>query len=67
MEHFIRDIEAYTEAAGTTPQRFLRAVINSDWGLWLRWKARNAYPTARTMDRVRQFMRENPVQIEAAE
>ncbi|ATQ56182.1 hypothetical protein [Paracoccus yeei] len=60
MDQFIADLEAYTEAIGTTPQRFLRDFLNAEWGRWERWKARTAYPTARTMDRIRQFMAENP-------
>lgn len=60
MEQFIVDIEAYTEAIGTTPRRFLRALLNAEWGRWDSWKARDAFPTARTMDRVYDFMRQNP-------
>ncbi|WP_295045131.1 hypothetical protein [uncultured Paracoccus sp.] len=65
MEQFITDIEIYADAAGTTPQRLLRAILNAEWGRWDSWKARQAFPTARTMDRVRDFMRQNPAGVAA--
>ena len=65
MEQFIADVEAYTAAVGTTPPRFLRSLLNAEWGRWDSWKAGKAFPTARTMDRVRKHISENPAQIAA--
>lgn len=61
MEQLIRDIKAYAEARGMTPQRMLRISINAKWDQWDRWQSGGSC-TVRTMEKVRKFMREHPVE-----
>ena len=60
MEQLLRDIETYAAAMGRQPQRVLRDAIDASWGTWSRWKDGKASPTVKTVDRLRQWMRENP-------
>lgn len=60
MEQLIAEVEAYCAAAGTSPQRVLRAAIGASWGQWDRWKAGTSSPTMVVADRLRRWMAEHP-------
>lgn len=60
MEQLINEISAYARQTQQTPQRILRAAIGAGWGTWSAWLEGVATPTLRTVDRVRQYMAENP-------
>lgn len=67
MEQLIDEIEAYAVAAGIKPQRLLREALGASWRQWDDWKAGNASPTLRVVDRLRSFMAENPATVKNEE
>ena len=67
MEQFIREIEAYTQAAQRKPQAVLRAAVGASWKTWDAWLARRSSPTMAVADRIRDYMRANPPQRAASE
>ncbi|WP_370342926.1 hypothetical protein [Pararhodobacter marinus] len=60
MEQLISDIEAYCDAHGIVPQALLRQALNTEWGRWQDWKERRSSPTMKVVDRLRDYMRDNP-------
>jgi len=63
MEQLIAEVEAYCAAAGTSPQKVLRAAIGANWKQWKSWKAGRSSPTMRVADRLRQWMADHPPAI----
>ncbi|MCA0851409.1 hypothetical protein [Salipiger thiooxidans] len=66
MEQLIAEVEAYAASVGRTPQAVLRDAIGAGWREWGSWKARKSSPTMTRVDRLREFMAENPPTEDAA-
>lgn len=67
MEQFIREIEAYAQAAQRKPQAVLRAAVGASWKSWDSWLSRRSSPTMAVADRIRDYMRANPPQRAGSE
>ncbi|EPX82077.1 hypothetical protein [Salipiger mucosus] len=66
MEQLIAEIAAYARSVNKTPQAVLRAAIGAGWREWDSWKAGTSSPTMARVDRLRDYMAENPPQEDAA-
>jgi len=66
MEKLISEIETYCAAAGMSPQRLLRAAIDSSWSTWDAWKAGASSPTMKVADRTRAYMAAHPPALPSA-
>lgn len=66
MEQLIAEIEAYARNVNRTPQAILRAAIGAGWKEWGSWKAGKSSPTMARVDRLRDYMAENPPREDAA-
>lgn len=60
MEQFLTDVAAYAESVGLAPGTVVQNATNASGSIWKTWLRRDAYPTVRTMDRVRAYMVANP-------
>jgi hypothetical protein len=61
MEEFMSEIESYAKSRGIKPATVLQLAARLSGRTWERWLQGDASCTLRTMSRVRDYMRENPV------
>lgn len=61
MEQFLEEVIAYAQAANRSPQHILRQAVGANWNLWSAWVGGRSSPTLHTVDRIRLYIRENPV------
>ena len=66
MEKLIADEEAYATSVNRKPQAVLRDAIGAGWQEWASWKAGRSSPTMARVDRLRDYMAENPPRKDAA-
>lgn len=66
MEQLIADVEAYAASVDRKPQAVLRDAIGAGWKEWESWKAGKSSPTMARVDRLRDYMAENPPREDAA-
>jgi hypothetical protein len=66
MEQLINDVEAYAASVRRKPQAVLRDAIGAGWSEWASWKAGRSSPTMARVDRLREYMTDNPPRAEAA-
>ncbi|MDE4302869.1 hypothetical protein PXK30_05215 [Phaeobacter gallaeciensis] len=67
MEQFLEEIAAYSAAVERSPQHILRQAIGANWRQWKAWQAGQSSPTLHTVDKIRQYMADNPVPVKARE
>ncbi|OIQ42797.1 MAG: hypothetical protein BM560_01030 [Roseobacter sp. MedPE-SWde] len=60
MEQFLEEMRAYAEAVGRSPQHILRQALGASWSQWKAWEEGQASPTLNTVDKIRQYMADNP-------
>ena len=60
MDEFLAEVRAYARNLGVRPTTVVQRAANVSGLTWANWSRRLSSPTARTMDRVRLYMRENP-------
>ena len=60
MEQFLEDIRAYASAIGKSPQHILRQALGASWSQWKAWVDGQSSPTLNTVDKIRQYMADNP-------
>lgn len=65
MEQFLSDVAKYAESVGLAPGTVVQNATNASGSIWATWQRREAYPTVRTMDRVRAYMADNPPKASA--
>lgn len=56
MDELIAEITSFAEEVGCTPELVLRDAIKAGWGQWRKWLAREASPTMRNVDKIREHM-----------
>lgn len=66
MDEFLEEVGAYASQIGLSPVTVVGRAAKVSGGLWAKWSARTAFPTARTMDRIRAYIRANPAQPPAS-
>lgn len=64
MEQFLNDIRAYAEAKGVKPSTVLQLAAGTGGTAWRRWESGESTPTFATVEKVRAYMRANPVNTE---
>lgn len=60
MEQFLKDMQAYADAVGRSPQHVLRQAVGASWLQWKAWVDGQSSPTLNTVDKIRQYMADNP-------
>lgn len=61
MEQFLKEVIEYAHATKRSPQHILRQAVGANWNLWSAWVGGSSSPTLHTVDRIRLYIRENPV------
>jgi len=67
MDEFLTEVATYAEKVGLAPGTVVQNATNASGAIWRIWQRREAYPTVKTMDRVRAHMVRNPPPVAANE
>jgi len=60
MEEFISEIRAYATRVGVMPTTVIQRAKAGNGSTWRRWESGDSSPTLQTVDRLRNYMAENP-------
>jgi transcriptional regulator with XRE-family HTH domain len=63
MEQFLSDIRAYARAHGVLPTTIVQRIGVGSGSTWARWESGKSSPTLKTVDRIRQYMAQNPAPV----
>lgn len=61
MDKFLADVESYAARAGLSPSTVAQLAANVSGSRWALWRSGKASPTARTMDRILEWIESHPV------
>lgn len=67
MEQLIAEIEDYAARMGISPQAVLRRALGSSGRTWGEWVRRESSPTMANVDRLRDWIRDNPPEVTTPE
>jgi len=60
MDKFVAEIESYAARVGLAPSTIVQRAVGLSGSTWAAWRSRSGFPTAQTMDRLRDWIKANP-------
>ncbi|MGV6840592.1 MAG: XRE family transcriptional regulator [Planktomarina sp.] len=60
MDKFLEDVRNYADACNMLPSTIVQRANAGGGAAWKKWETGKSSPTMRTVDRIRQYMADNP-------
>lgn len=60
MDEFIQSVRSYADALGITPSTVTQRAAGVGGSTWVKWERRTSFPTLKTVDKILNYIEENP-------
>lgn len=63
MEEFLKEVRSYADALGVQPSTVVQRAAQVGGLTWAKWEAGTGSPTLKTADKIRDYIKNNPVPV----